>query len=173
MIVLGLRYIGLMIRNSSWRRNYKRLATLLKKLGKKRRTLCCNTYLVSNLDIWYVYRLRRSRGSSSDWLLGIFSAILFLLTSTGNVAIVLKNPTDAQAYSHTRYIHHLIEFSTRVQNVKVLKIQLLLDLCSEFERLALHTISKAAKDTGISTPPSVSIASGFKDMGRQAKIQSR
>lgn len=75
------------------------------------------------------------------------------------VAIVLENPTGAQARSLTRYIGHLIEFLTRVQRDKILEVQLLLDLCSEFERLALHAISKAAKGAEISTPPSVSIAS--------------
>ncbi|KAF4277793.1 hypothetical protein KXV95_008658 [Aspergillus fumigatus] len=77
------------------------------------------------------------------------------------LAVVLENPTDAQAHSYARYIGHLVRFLTRVQQNKVLEAQSLLDLCSEFERLALHAISKAAANgTVTSTSPSISAASG-------------
>jgi hypothetical protein len=49
----------------------------------------------------------------------------------------------------------------------------LLDLCSEFERLALHAISKAANGTEISTSPSVSIASGLQGYGQASYIDNQ
>lgn len=86
---------------------------------------------------------------------------------------MLENPTDAQAHSHTRYIGHLVEFLSRVQQDKILEVQLLLDLCSEFERLALHAISKAANGTETSTSPSVSIASGLPGYGQASYIDNQ
>lgn len=80
---------------------------------------------------------------------------------------MLENPTDAQAHSYARYIGHLVRFLTRVQQNKVLEAQSLLDLCSEFERLALHAISKAAANgTVTSTSPSISAASGVQNYGQ-------
>ncbi|KAJ0413067.1 fungal-specific transcription factor domain-containing protein [Aspergillus carlsbadensis] len=60
------------------------------------------------------------------------------------VSVILENPMDPQARSRGQHVTNLIKFLRDLQRDRIPEVQGLLDLCCEFERLVLDTISNAA-----------------------------
>ncbi|KAL6230258.1 hypothetical protein BDW75DRAFT_244969 [Aspergillus navahoensis] len=87
------------------------------------------------------------------------------------VSIILENTTDPQARSRAQHVSDLVKFLRGLQRDKIFKMQDLLDLCCEFERLVLDTILNAADRTTSTGSPSNGITPGL-DACRQQQILS-